>query len=107
MGLAKRGRPLQPSSGWDLGGAFLRSARGGGQSGAGTPRARRAIQMELPDRGARKVAMPYGRRVLRYLRPYWRNAIVSLIVIFLAGSVSVLAPWPMQIMVDNVLGRDP
>ena len=63
--------------------------------------------MELPDGRARKVAMPYGRRVLRYLRPYWRNAIVSLIVIFLAGSVSVLAPWPMQIMVDNVLGSDP
>jgi ABC-type multidrug transport system fused ATPase/permease subunit len=51
--------------------------------------------------------MPYLPRILRYLRPYWKNATGSVVVIFLAGAVSLLAPWPMQVMVDNVLGGQP
>ena len=49
----------------------------------------------------------YYRRSLAYLRPYWKTAVVSVIIIVLAGLVSLLAPWPMQIMVDNVLGQEP
>ena len=47
------------------------------------------------------------RRSLSYLRPYWKTALVSAVIIVIAGLVSLLAPWPMQIMVDNVLGQEP
>src|SRR5947207_15180236 len=46
-------------------------------------------------------------RVLSYLRPYWKAALLSVIIIFAAGAVSVLAPWPMKVMVDHVLDQQP
>jgi ATP-binding cassette, subfamily B, bacterial len=51
--------------------------------------------------------MSYFRRVLRYLRPYWKLAVVSVLLILVATGVGLLTPWPMKILVDNVLQRHP
>ena len=51
--------------------------------------------------------MKYIPRVLRYLRPYWRLAVISVIVIILSGLAALLAPWPIKILADNVLGNQP
>jgi ATP-binding cassette subfamily B protein/subfamily B ATP-binding cassette protein MsbA len=47
--------------------------------------------------------MKYFRRVLRYLRPYWKLAVVGVLLILLASGVGLLMPWPMKILIDNVL----
>jgi ATP-binding cassette, subfamily B, bacterial len=49
----------------------------------------------------------YLPRVLRYLRPYWRLAVVSVILILLGTAAGLLAPWPLQILIDNVLQDRP
>jgi len=46
-------------------------------------------------------------RVLAYLLPYWRSAVFSGIIIVLAALISLLAPWPIQVLVDNVLDNKP
>ena len=46
-------------------------------------------------------------RSLQYLRPYWRGAVFSVILIFIAAGASLLAPWPMQVLVDHVLAKQP
>ena len=46
-------------------------------------------------------------RVLRYLVPYWRLAVVSFAVTLLAAVVALLLPWPLKILVDNVLSGQP
>lgn len=51
--------------------------------------------------------MKYLRRVLPYLRPYKGQA-VFLVALMLFGVVTgLLAPWPMKILIDSVLGREP
>jgi ATP-binding cassette subfamily B protein/subfamily B ATP-binding cassette protein MsbA len=45
--------------------------------------------------------------VLRYLRPYWRLAAFSVALIVLGALAGLLAPWPLQILFDNVLGDRP
>ena len=47
--------------------------------------------------------MTYSRRAFRYLRPYWRLAVVSVLLIVLASAVGLLAPWPLQVLIDHVL----
>jgi len=49
----------------------------------------------------------YLPRVLRYLKPYWRLAIASGCMVGLLVLVGLIAPWPMQIIVDSVLGKQP
>jgi ABC-type multidrug transport system fused ATPase/permease subunit len=49
----------------------------------------------------------YFSRVLRYLRPYWKLAIVSVALILLGTLAGLLAPWPLQILFDNVLDDKP
>jgi len=49
----------------------------------------------------------YIRRVLHYLKPYWRLALVSAVLIIVGALVGLLAPWPLQILFDNVLGGRP
>jgi ATP-binding cassette subfamily B protein len=49
----------------------------------------------------------YLPRVLRYLRPYWRLAIVSVLLILLGTVAGLLAPWPLQILFDHVLQGRP
>src|SRR3954469_3325007 len=51
--------------------------------------------------------MKYSIRAFRYLRPYARLAVVSVAVIFLAGGIGLLAPWPLKILVDYVFPRIP
>lgn len=51
--------------------------------------------------------MNYLPRVLRYLKPYWRLAIASGCMVGLLVLVGLIAPWPMQIIVDSVLGKQP
>jgi ATP-binding cassette subfamily B protein len=51
--------------------------------------------------------MKYFRRVLKYLRPYWKLAAVSVALILVATLVGLLAPWALKILVDNVLQGQP
>jgi ATP-binding cassette subfamily B protein len=46
-------------------------------------------------------------KTLRYLRPYRGLAAGSVVVIVLSGLAALLAPWPLEIIVDNVLGGRP
>jgi len=46
-------------------------------------------------------------RVLRYLRPYWRLSAGSVTVTILSAFAALLAPWPLKIIVDNVLEGRP
>jgi ATP-binding cassette subfamily B protein len=49
----------------------------------------------------------YIPRVLHYLRPYWHLAIVSVALIAVGAAASLLAPWPLKFLVDNVLEGQP
>jgi ATP-binding cassette subfamily B protein/subfamily B ATP-binding cassette protein MsbA len=49
----------------------------------------------------------YFPRVLRYLRPYWKLALVSVALIVLSALFSLLVPWPLKFLVDNVLQNEP
>jgi ABC-type multidrug transport system fused ATPase/permease subunit len=51
--------------------------------------------------------MRYFRRALRYLRPYSRLAAASSVVLVAAALVGLLAPWPLKIVIDHVLGHQP
>jgi ATP-binding cassette, subfamily B, bacterial len=51
--------------------------------------------------------MKYVPRILPYLRPYWPLGAVSIAVLVLSSFFSVLSPWPLTILVDNVLGNQP
>jgi ABC-type multidrug transport system fused ATPase/permease subunit len=46
-------------------------------------------------------------RVLTYLRRYTRLAILSVAVTLMAVGVGLLLPWPVKIVIDNVLGSQP
>jgi ABC-type multidrug transport system fused ATPase/permease subunit len=46
-------------------------------------------------------------RVLTYLRRYTRLAILSVAVTLMAVGVGLLLPWPVKIVIDNVLGSHP
>jgi len=49
----------------------------------------------------------YIPRVLHYLRPYWHLAVVSVALIVVGAAAGLLAPWPLQVLVDNVLQGQP
>ena len=51
--------------------------------------------------------MKYLPRVLRYLRPYWHLALVSVALILLGAAAGLLAPWHLQFLIDNVLQNEP
>ena len=46
-------------------------------------------------------------RVLHYLRPYSRLATLSAVLIVVGALVGLLAPWPLKIVNDHVLGNAP
>jgi len=46
-------------------------------------------------------------RVFPYLRPYWRLAIASVAMIGISALFGVIAPWPLAILIDSVLGNKP
>jgi ATP-binding cassette subfamily B protein len=47
------------------------------------------------------------RRILPYLRPYWKLAVFALVLTLLAALFSLLLPWPLALMFDSVLGDRP
>ena len=51
--------------------------------------------------------MKYIPRVLHYLRPYWYLAVVSVALIAIGAAAGLLAPWPLQVLIDNVLQNQP
>ncbi|HVR98781.1 MAG TPA: ABC transporter ATP-binding protein, partial [Thermoanaerobaculia bacterium] len=48
--------------------------------------------------------MHYLLRTIPYLRPYWRLALISGGLIILISLAGLLAPWPLTILIDSVLG---
>ncbi len=59
------------------------------------------------DRHWHDLFVKYAPRALRYLRPYWKLASFSVVVTLLHTLVGLLMPWPMQILIDNVLQNHP
>lgn len=51
--------------------------------------------------------MKYYRRVLRYLQPYWKLATFSGVVTVLGALFGLLSPWPLKILIDSVIERQP
>jgi ABC-type multidrug transport system fused ATPase/permease subunit len=51
--------------------------------------------------------MKYFPRVLRYLKPYRRLALASAALIFIGAALSLLTPWPLKILIDQVLEHKP
>jgi ABC-type multidrug transport system fused ATPase/permease subunit len=49
----------------------------------------------------------YLPRVFRYLWPYRGLASISVVLTILASMAGLLAPWPLKIVIDNVLGPHP
>jgi len=49
----------------------------------------------------------YLPRVLTYLRPYWKLATISGVLTILSSLAALLAPWPLKVIVDSVLGNHP
>ena len=49
----------------------------------------------------------YLPRVFHYLRPYWKLAAFSIVLTVLAALAGLLAPWPLKLVIDNVLGDRP
>jgi ATP-binding cassette subfamily B protein len=46
-------------------------------------------------------------RAFPYVRPYRKLAVLSIVFTFVGVAVSLAAPWPLAIMIDNVLGGQP
>ena len=51
--------------------------------------------------------MNYYRRILPYVRPYWHLAVLSVVLIALSAGAALLVPWPLQLLIDNVLYHRP
>jgi ATP-binding cassette subfamily B protein/subfamily B ATP-binding cassette protein MsbA len=47
------------------------------------------------------------RRLLHYALPYWRGWTLIVVVTLLSTAFGLLQPWPMKVLVDNVLGDQP
>ena len=46
-------------------------------------------------------------KLLPYLRPYWWRVAWALAQVFLIAGFELLKPWPLQVVIDNVLGGKP
>jgi ATP-binding cassette, subfamily B, bacterial len=49
----------------------------------------------------------YAVRAFRYLGKYWKVAIVSVVLLVVGTAFSLLAPWPLKILIDHVLEDHP
>jgi ABC-type multidrug transport system fused ATPase/permease subunit len=49
----------------------------------------------------------YFLRTVPYLRPYWRLAVGSAVLVILISLSGLLTPWPLTILIDSVLGHKP
>ena len=45
-------------------------------------------------------------RLLRYVKPHWRGLLVLLATMLANIALELLKPWPIKLVVDNVLGDD-
>jgi ATP-binding cassette subfamily B protein len=59
------------------------------------------------ERGPWWTWLPLLRQALRYARPFGHLIVASLVMIGLTSLLSLLAPWPLAILVDSVLGAKP
>ena len=48
-----------------------------------------------------------SRRILRQIRPFWRQILLLLVIDLLATPLLLLTPVPLKIAVDSVIGSDP
>jgi ABC-type multidrug transport system fused ATPase/permease subunit len=46
----------------------------------------------------------YGWKLLPYLRPYRLRFLWALAQVFLIAAFELLKPWPLQVVIDDVLG---
>lgn len=44
---------------------------------------------------------------IRYFRPHWAGTFVAIGLMFIANGLSVLRPWPLALLLDQVLGTKP
>ncbi len=51
--------------------------------------------------------MKYIPRIIPYLRPYWKLAATTVVATILVALIGLATPWPLQILIDNVLGDYP
>ena len=113
-----RGRDLGLSSGDGRAGGDRHPDRPSGHgpfSPAGTLRGRGATGSRVrrgsaPDprrRGLGGRSMKYLIRVLGYVRPFRRLATLSIILTVVVAGLGLLAPWPLKILFDSVLGDHP
>lgn len=51
--------------------------------------------------------MGYILRVLQYVKPFRRLAVVSVLTTFLVAGLGLAGPWPLKILFDSVLGNHP
>jgi ATP-binding cassette subfamily B protein len=46
-------------------------------------------------------------RILPYLRPYKKMAIVSVVITVLTAVIALAEPWPLAFVVDSIIGNEP
>jgi ATP-binding cassette subfamily B protein len=51
------------------------------------------------------IPLDYVTRVLRYLRPHWKLAVFTVVLTVLSSLAALLTPWPLKLVVDNVLEK--
>jgi ABC-type multidrug transport system fused ATPase/permease subunit len=51
--------------------------------------------------------LAYLLRVLPYVRPYWRLGVYSIWLTIGTALFGLLLPWPLKVLVDNVIGQAP
>ena len=65
------------------------------------------MPLNHPSIEERGKSLQYFLRTFPYLRPYWRLAAISWGLTILIALVGLLAPWPLTILIDSVLGDHP
>jgi ATP-binding cassette subfamily B protein len=54
-----------------------------------------------------RTALPIKRTVRSYLKPYWLTFVIALGQLLLISALELLKPWPLKIIIDNVLSNNP
>jgi ATP-binding cassette, subfamily B, bacterial len=47
------------------------------------------------------------RRIVPYLKPYWKLGVATIVTMAGAAAIGLLTPWPLAILIDSVLGNEP
>ena len=50
---------------------------------------------------------PTSRLVLELLRPYRAGLVIVLVAMIVETAMSIAAPWPLKVILDNALGHHP